>query len=267
VQTYLGGRPAGESTGVTLVVDDFIWTFEFSAADLAGGGGSVVVKWECDDRNGARNFVYEYKGDVHLLDPSGRVVDKGSGKPVAGATVRLEVSPVAGAPFGAPGLSAISPQLNPETTDVHGTFSWDVAPGSWRLVVTAFGYKPLTSKAFTVPPPATNIKLELVPDPAVQKLLIDPAGRVGTVRLHAKLGKAVPGLKIKVARKKVAAISVRSSRFRTALRIGLGSRELDLLRGYPGVAIPPGKAKTRRYRIGHATFTVKSGKVTAIALA
>ena len=270
-QPYLGGRPAGKldvsSISTSPRGDVTQFNFDFSPEELAKGGGSVVIKWPCAGLNGSLNTdVYEFKGDVYLLDPSGTVVDKKTGKPIAGATVRLEFAPTAGAPFGAPGLSGISPQLNPETTDVHGTFSWDVAPGSWRMVVTAFGYKTLTSKAFAVPPPATNIKLELVPDPAVQKLLIDPAGRVGTVRLHAKPGKLVAGLKLKVVRKRVAAIAVRSARFRTALRIGLGSTAPELVRAYGGAAKATGKGKVRRYRVAHATFTVKSGKVTAIDL-
>lgn len=269
-QPYLGGRPAGKITSSDTSPDHSItqFNFDFSPEDLAKGGGSVVIKWTCAGLNGSLDAdVYEFKGDVYLLDPSGTVVDKKTGKPVAGAIVRLEFAPAAGAPFGAPGLSGISPQLNPETTDAHGTFSWDVAPGSWRLVVAAFGYKPLTSKAFAVPPPATNIKLELTPDAAVQKLLIDPAGRVGPVRLHAKPGKPVAGLKLKLVRKQVAAIAVRSSRFRTALRIGLGSTEPDFVRAYGGTAKAIGKGKSRRYRITHATFTVTNGRITAIALA
>ena len=62
---------------------------------------------------------------------------------------------------------------------------------------------------------------------------------------------------------------VSSKRFRTALAIRLGSTELDLQRAYPQLlktAGTFGKKTTRQYRVKHAMFTVRHGRVCAIKL-
>jgi hypothetical protein len=213
--------------------------------------------------------MYEYKGDVALLDPSGTVLDRTTGRPVTGATVRLQVSPIPGRPFGTPGVSSYAPQLNPEMTGPSGTFAWDVAPGRWRLRVTAYGYRSFVSKTYKVPPAVTHLQLKLTPDPRTQRSLIDPAGRVGAVRLRGKPGGHVAGLRIVVAGHRIRTITVTSKRFRTALAIRLGSSEVALQRAYPQLlkaAKKLGKKTTRLYRVKHATFTVRRGRVVAIKL-
>ena len=75
----------------------------------------------------------------------------------------------------------------------RGTFAWDVAPGRWRLRVTAYGYRSFVSKTYKVPPAVTHFKLQLTPDPRTQRLLIDPAGHVGAVQLRRKLAWARRG--------------------------------------------------------------------------
>jgi hypothetical protein len=206
---------------------------------------------------------------VQLLDPSGTIIDRRSGRHITGATVRLQVSPVAGQPFGTPGVSSYSPQLNPQKTGPGGTFAWDVAPGRWRLRVTAFGYRSFVSKTYKVPPAVTGLKLQLTPDPRTQRLLIDPVGRVGAVQLHGKLARRVAGLRVVLARHRVRTITVTSKRFRTAFAIRLGSTEADLQGAYPELmkaAGRLGKKTTRLYHVKHATFTVRRGRVVAIKL-
>ena len=97
---------------------------------------------------------YEYKGDIELIDPSGTVLDAASGRPVRDAVVSLETAAARGGRFGRPSLGAITPQINPQRTGGTGGFGWDVAPGFWRLRVDAFGYRPLTSRVFVIPPPS-----------------------------------------------------------------------------------------------------------------
>jgi DNA-binding beta-propeller fold protein YncE len=263
---YLGGRPAGELADIEDQGDGTsLFRFRFSASDLAGGSGSVVIQWECSN---TRSTMYEYKGDVALLDPSGTVVDRTTRRPVTGATVRLQVSPIPGRPFGTPGISSYEPQLNPETTGPSGTFAWDVAPGRWRLRVTAYGYRSFVSNTYKVPPAVTHLRLQLIPDPRTQRLLIDPAGRVGAVRLRGPGGR-VAGLRIVLAGHRIRTITVSSKRFRTALAIRLGSSEADLQRAYPKllkVAKKLAKKTTRLYHVKHATFAVHRGRVTAIKL-
>jgi hypothetical protein len=271
VTPFLGGREAGR----LREVDNFtptnpLYVFEFSEQELASGSGTVLIKWDCfDPATGVGSTRWEYKGAIHLLDPSGTVLDKRTRRPVAGATVRLQVSPVAGQPFGTPGISAYSPQLNPEKTGPQGTFAWDVAPGRWRLRVTAFGYRSFVSKTYKVPPAVTGLKLQLTPDPRAQRLLIDPAGHVGAVQLRGKLARRVAGLRIVLSGHRVRAITVASKRFRTAFSIRLGSTEADLQRAYPQllkVAKKLAKKTTRLYRVKHAAFIVRRGRVVAIKL-
>jgi hypothetical protein len=79
----------------------------------------------------------------------------------------------------------------------------------------------------------------------------------------------VAGLRIVLARHRVQTITVSSKRFRTALAIRVGSSEADLQRAYPQllkVARKLVKKTTRPYRVKHATFTVRRGRVTAIKL-
>lgn len=266
---YLGGRPAGK------MVDDpadgaEYYNFEFSAEDLKEGSGTVLIRYDCfDPATGAGSTHWEYKGDIYLLDPSGTVLDRRNSRPIAAATVRLQVSPVPGQPFGSPGASSYSPQLNPQETGPSGTFAWDVAPGRWRLRVTAFGYRPYVSKTYKVPPAVTNLQLSLTPDPRAQRLLIDPAGSVGSVHLRRKLAGRVAGLRVVSVRHRVQSIAVTSKRFQTAFAIRLGSSEFSLQRAYPQLlktAKKLAKKATRPYRVRHVTFTVRRGRVVAIKL-
>jgi Carboxypeptidase regulatory-like domain len=263
---YLGGRPSGTASNP----GGGLYVFNFSKEDLKEGSGTVLIRYDClDPVTGAGSTHWEYKGDVYLLDPSGTVVDRRNSRPIAGATVRLQVSPVPGQPYGSPGASSYSPQLNPQETGPSGTFAWDVAPGRWRLRVTAFGYRPYVSKTYKVPPAVTNLRLALTPDPRTQRVLIDPAGSVGSVRLHAKVGRRVAGLRVVAVRHHVRSIAVTSKRFRTAFAIRLGSSEFSLQRAYPQLleaAKKLAKKATRPYRVRHVTFTVRRGRVVAIKL-
>jgi hypothetical protein len=232
--------------------------------------GSVVVLWHClaTTNNPKESLVYEWKGEIVLHDPSGTVLDGKTGRPVTAASLKLEFSPQRGGQFGTPGVSGIEPQVNPQLTSSNGLFGWNVADGYWRIRVRAFGYKPFTSPIYKVPPPVTGLKLKLVQDPAQQRLLIDPAGRVGTLRLGTAKARSVAGLLLRVTKGKVRRIDVRSKRFRTAEGIKLGSSLAAL-----NIAFPPSpkryakKTSANVVRVAHATFTVKHGRVVAITIA
>jgi hypothetical protein len=231
--------------------------------------GSVVVNWVCAGPGGQSASVYEWKGEIVLHDPSGTVLDGKTGRPVNAASLRLEFSPQRGGRFGTPGVSGIEPQVNPQLTSSSGLFGWNVADGYWRIRVRAFGYKPFTSPVYKVPPPVTGLKFRLAQDPAQQRLLIDPSGRVGTVRLGAALrnSRSVSGLSLRVTRGKVRRIDVRSKRFRTVEGIKLGSSLSALQMAFP----PPAKRSAKKtpanvVRVAHATFTIKRGRVAAISI-
>jgi hypothetical protein len=209
--------------------------------------------------------VFEWKGEIVLHDPSGSILDATNGRPVKAAAARLEFAPTRKGPFGKPGVSGIEPQVNPEVTYSNGLFGWNVADGFWRIRVRAFGYKRFTSPIYQVPPPVTGLKLKLRQDQAQQRLLIDPSGRVGTVRLGtaSRHGRRVEGLAVRLVGGKVRRIDVRARRFRTAEGVKIGSPVSALERAYPRAALRGAK---RRLRFARATFTIKRGRVVAIRI-
>jgi len=258
---FLGGR---DVTGSAKIEEVSV----FSEITLPKGTvdeGDLVVRWHCTAPGKPPADVYEWKGAIDLFDPSGSVLDGRSGGPVKSSRVQLQFSPRRGGPFGTPGVSGFSPQLNPQVTSANGVFGWDVADGFWRLRVRAFGYKPFTSPVYKVPPPVTGLKLKLVQNLAQQRLLIDPRGRVGSLRLGAMFrhGRRVAGLVVRAVSGKVRRIDVRGRRFRTSEGIKLGSRLFALQSAYPLAAA---RASKKGFRVARATFTIKRGRVVAIRL-
>jgi hypothetical protein len=241
---------------------------EFDVDPFALGSGPVYALWTCTNRTThTRTDVYEAKGDIELYDPSGVVVDGRSGHAVAGAVVSLQVSP-GGSRFGTPDFGDIRPQVNPQVTPPTGKFGWDVAPGHWRIKVAAYGYKPYTSSAYTVPPPVSGLKVKLRSNPRQQRYLIDPTGHVGSLRLGAK-PKRIRGVRLRVVGGRIRAITIRSPRFRTSLGIHLGSRQVDLDRSYVIAArkvFHRRRTGTSTYRVARATFRVRHGRVVSIVL-
>jgi len=268
-RSFLGGQPTGSVT-VAEARPPMHTVVGIPRASVTSG--DVVVEWLCTRLDG-RGFevIYEHKGEIVLIDPSGNVLDASSGRPVEAATVRLQFSPQRAARFATPALRGISPQVNPQVTGTDGSFGWDVAPGFWRLRITAFGYRPLTSPVYKVPPEVTGLKLQLRQDRAQQRLLIDPrGGRVGTVRLRGPAG-ALPGLRVRSVAGRVSGITVVAKKFRTAHGVAIGSAETDLRSAYPSAATAALRRRaTSRgivtYRVGRATFSARQGRVVAITL-
>ena len=57
----------------------------------------------------------------------------------------------------------MSPLQNPQATDSVGHYQWDVIEGSWRVTVSALGYVTQTSRIVVIPPPVTDLNVELQP--------------------------------------------------------------------------------------------------------
>ena len=164
-QSLRGGRVARDNGGGIAFPPETA-VFELNRAQV-GDGGNVVVEWPCPDDQ--LENVYEVKGAIDLIDPSGNVLDAKTGRPVQFATVRLEFTPVRGGRFGIPSLSLMRPQVNPQTTGLEGAFGWDVAAGFWRLRVSAFGYRRSPARPSRSRPrsPASGCDCAVAPPTAV----------------------------------------------------------------------------------------------------
>ncbi|UCH86122.1 MAG: carboxypeptidase regulatory-like domain-containing protein [Dehalococcoidia bacterium] len=112
-------------------------------------------------------------GSLTLIDPSGFVTDAVTEEPIPEATVTLQrlddstwadVNPYETA--GDPPSPTISPQVNPQLTDEEGHYGWDVVAGTYRVVVEKEGYVTQTSPSVVIPPPVTDLDIELVPETA-----------------------------------------------------------------------------------------------------
>lgn len=236
--------------------------------------GSILLGGDCVAAGGQRTPFWEWKGNVEKIDPSGNVFDRSTGRPVSGATVRLQFAPRRTGPFGVPGLSGITPQVNPQITGPAGFFGWDVAPGFWRLTISAFGYRAFTSPVYVVPPERKGLRLRLRPDPKQQAVLIDvAAARAGAARVGARPPRLRPsGLTLSIRRSRISSIAVRSARYRTVSGIRLGSTVADLLQAFPprtaGASARLLAARaTVSHRVGRTTFRLARGRVTSIVLA
>lgn len=259
------------------------WQVTIPAADLAGG--SVLMSSRCPAQaGGARaraaqlsfSVVNENVGDVALYDPSGFVRDSKTRRGIRDATVTLQSSPNFSGPFGFADPLSISPRVNPQRTDRRGHYGWDVPNGFYRITVRRFGYRTLrASRVVTVPPPVTDLHVRLRRDPSQQARLIETRGSVGRLRLGmsrtaaqrvARRLRPRPRLRFRGGR--LVRIEVRSSRFKTAPGVGVGSNEAGLRLAY-------GLRVTRRggnYRIGRVSFVVRrpnraTGRVSIVRVA
>ncbi|HZT94514.1 MAG TPA: carboxypeptidase regulatory-like domain-containing protein [Gaiellaceae bacterium] len=257
--------PTGDVNVVDLGQSGAVADVRIPGSQVTGGG--VDVRYDCFGQDGSPTGqgLLVHKGDIKLEDPSGTVVDA-SGRPLANAAVTIQESPTGKGRFLTPALSSLSPQTLKEATGSDGRFGWDVAPGYWRMVVTAFGYRRYVSKAYRVPPAVTKLVFKLKADPRQQALLIDPAGRVGRVRVGRKPAR-VGGLSVTTRHGVVRSIAVRSKRFRTAAGITLGSSRGALGAAFPSLTRQTAWLHTKTLRVGKATFTLsKANRVAKIVV-
>ncbi|HEV2814040.1 MAG TPA: hypothetical protein VGW10_12380, partial [Solirubrobacteraceae bacterium] len=135
-------------------------------------------------------------GGLGLWDPQGIVYDRATYDKLVRSGVAADVARVRAAVPGArvvlerrygetwrrvlSGDPFISPNRNGQETDAEGRFGWNVAAGTYRVVVTRDGYEPATSRSAVVPPPdlSLHVGLERVggaPEDAEPTVPSDPA--------------------------------------------------------------------------------------------
>lgn len=98
-----------------------------------------------------------------FVDPSGHVVTT-DGAPIPRATVVLKRATARDGPFAPapPDIAVVHPAINPQRTDRHGHFGWDVLPGFYMVTASRSGCRGAASVGpLTVPPPVFNLVLRL----------------------------------------------------------------------------------------------------------
>jgi hypothetical protein len=142
-----------------------IWqvTFPTPPGD-AGNTFTLTLRVDCDGLILSVNI-----GSLTLIDPSGFVTDSVTAAAIPEATVTLQrmdagvwtdVNPYETA--GDPPSPTSSPQVNPQLTDADGHYGWDVVAGTYQVIVEKEGYVTQTSPSVTVPPPVTDLNIQLV---------------------------------------------------------------------------------------------------------
>jgi len=123
------------------------------------GDGRVVITFDCPSSPGETIEFGIY------IDPSGMVVDAGTGAPIAGATVTLlrasaENGPFSAVPSGSAVMSAAN-RSNPDLTDSEGHFGWDVIAGYYKVVATADSCDSAETGVLSIPPAVTDLRIGL----------------------------------------------------------------------------------------------------------
>jgi len=273
----LGGAPnagktayfANRSYPVKKIAEG--WLVEIDTASLpASTKGTVILTSRCPAPTRQLSFseVNETLGEAALIDPSGFVRDATTRRGIRDAIVTLFSSAATSSGFAFTDPLSVSPRINPQRTDRRGHYGWDVPPGSYRISVRRFGYRTLTaSRIVSVPPPVTDLHINLRRNRSEQARLIDPAGAVGRLRLGMRAAAARraaralrprPLLRFRAGR--LVRIEVRSSRFKTGAGVGRGSDEAALRRAF-GRAI---KRSGTTYRYRRAAFLTRAGRITVI---
>ena len=152
---------------------DSIWEVTFlTPPGDSGNTFTLTLRVDCDG-----SIITVNIGSLTLIDPSGFVTDAATTAAIPEATVTLQrmdggtwadVNPYETA--GDPLSPTINPQVNPELTDGDGHYGWDVVAGTYRVIVEKEGYATQTSPSVTVPPPVTDLNIQLVAGAATRTL-------------------------------------------------------------------------------------------------
>ena len=109
--------------------------------------------------------IYKLSSDYSIrwyIDPSGYVYEGVTGNRLEGVTASIYYMDENGEAV--LWEDNIYGQENPVTTDAEGKFKWDVIEGKWQVKFEKEGYKTFVTDWMDVPPPQTDVNVELEPD-------------------------------------------------------------------------------------------------------
>ncbi|HFU3982293.1 TPA: leucine-rich repeat protein [Streptococcus suis] len=107
----------------------------------------------------------------YVIDPSGRVLNSVTGKPVVNAMAKVYYKDKDGKEvlWNAGDYA----QLNPVLTTIHGEYAWDVPEGLWKVKIEKDGYEVAESDWLPVPPPQTEVNFNLQPKTYSLEFVLD----------------------------------------------------------------------------------------------
>ena len=103
-------------------------------------------------------------------DPAGGIYDADTLKPIANASVWLQIPDGIGGWENIPtgeNVPIAQPDKNPLSTDEDGKYKWDVLNGLYRVHVEAQGYEPTDSIVVSIPPAVTDLNVGLTHIPVL----------------------------------------------------------------------------------------------------
>ncbi|HEM5153748.1 TPA: leucine-rich repeat protein [Streptococcus suis] len=123
------------------------------------------------NQSGLRPFNLNLESYTPIIDPSGRVLNSVTGKPVVNATAKVYYKDKDGKEvlWNAGDYS----QLNPVLTTIHGEYAWDVPEGLWKVKIEKDGYEVAESDWLPVPPPQTEVNFNLQPKTYSLEFILD----------------------------------------------------------------------------------------------
>ncbi|HFI0457403.1 TPA: leucine-rich repeat protein [Streptococcus suis] len=123
------------------------------------------------NQSGLRPFTLNLESYTPIIDPSGRVLNSVTGKPVVNATAKVYYKDKDGKEvlWNAGDYS----QLNPVLTTIHGEYAWDVPEGLWKVKIEKDGYEVAESDWLPVPPPQTEVNFNLQPKTYSLEFILD----------------------------------------------------------------------------------------------
>ncbi|HFI0644478.1 TPA: leucine-rich repeat protein [Streptococcus suis] len=123
------------------------------------------------NQSGLRPFTLNLESYTPIIDPSGRVLNSVTGKPVVNATAKVYYKDKDGKEvfWNAGDYS----QLNPVLTTIHGEYAWDVPEGLWKVKIEKDGYEVAESDWLPVPPPQTEVNFNLQPKTYSLEFVLD----------------------------------------------------------------------------------------------
>ena len=154
---YISAASLGTGVG-SVVLDEYVsavtadWNSKISKCQEEYIKAHLKAEYGCADEKTKAKFQKRI-----LYDPSGFVYEAVESNKVEGATATVIF-----ADSGDAWDASAHEQVNPQITDIYGSFAWDVPDGTYKVKVEKDGYETAYTDALEVPPPRMDVRIPLV---------------------------------------------------------------------------------------------------------